>query len=88
VTARGWLRACGFKVQGEQPAGATDYLGYAGIFRIRVRLPLDGCRVIPELWIGFAVGGPLIERPSYVRYETSWRAAEDAVMLRRVFSGC
>lgn len=87
MTPFNYLRERGFKAKGEQPVGAVDYVVSVGIFRVRVRIPLDGYRTAPALWIGFTAGGPLIENQSYVRYSTAWRAVQDAVILRRVLSG-
>jgi len=87
MTPGAWLRSHGFKRHDEQPNGATDYVGWVGIFCLRVRVPLERCQTQPALWVGFSVGGPLVERQSTVRYRDSWALVEDAQILRRVFAG-
>jgi hypothetical protein len=87
VTPQRWLDSRGFRVKGEQPVGATDYIIQAGVFRVRVRLPLEGYESAPALWFGFTAGGPLVERPSYMKYRDVWKAVEDAVILGRILRG-
>lgn len=87
MTIRSYLRQAGFRPEVDQPAGATDYVIPVGIFRLRVRVPNAGSTTSPALWVGFTAGGPLVERPSAVRYATVGRLVDDVVQLRRVFSG-
>lgn len=87
MTPSSYLRDRGFAVRGEQPVGAVDYVGQAGVFRVRVRVPIGDYAARPELWVGFTAGGPLVERRSTVRYADPWPAVQDATILRRILSG-
>lgn len=87
MTPGGYLLKCRFMRCDEQPAGATDYVRHAGVFRVRVRLPIEGCDARPTLWVGFTAGGPLVERQSQMGFATSWRAAQEALLLGRTFQG-
>lgn len=87
MTMYTYLLSSGFKAKGEQPVGATDYVLVAGVFRLRVRIPLDGYETRPALWVGFTAGGPVVEKPSHVQYKSAGKLVEDAIVLRRILHG-
>lgn len=78
----------GFDYSLEQPHDdATDYVLMAGVFQVRVRIPLQNSPVEPGLWVGFTAGGPLVERRSTMRYSKLAPLIEDAVMIGRILRG-
>ena len=79
------LSTPGFRKAEEQPDNASDYVGRAGIFRVRVRVPVDHT-VRPVVWVGFTAGAPLVERPSSIRYRDAMHAMDDAAFLLRLFA--
>lgn len=88
MTTYSYLRTRGFTAtRAEQPVGASDYVASAGIFWVRVRVPLVGYEIKPTLWVGYAVGGPPVELQTYVKYRDVAQLLEDAVALRRTLRG-
>jgi hypothetical protein len=73
----------------DQPDGASDFTLYAGVFQVRVRVPAERSAVPPAMWVGFTAGGPLVERPSHVRYTQKdlVKLVDDAVLIARILRG-
>lgn len=67
--------------------GATDYVIHAGVFRLRVRVPLPGYKTTPALWVGYTAGGPLVEHKSSMKHKSVQGLVEYAVALMRTLIG-
>lgn len=80
-----YLRRYGFHAAEDSPVGCRDYVGRAGVFQVRVRVPVAAYDSRPALWVGYTAGGPLVELPSRVRYSDGTQAVEDAAVLMRLF---
>lgn len=87
MSARIHAKRRGFEYVDTQPDWGADLVRWAGIFRVRVRIPHGDGGTPPGLWVGFAAGGPLVERKSEMQYSDVLRMIDDAATLARVLRG-
>lgn len=80
--------AKGFRPCEQQEPGTSMWILNVGVFRIRVRLPLEEYPTfLPAMWVGWTAGGPLVERRSDYRSKDSNDMVHEAVLLARTMSG-